>query len=153
MTPFDNAVSLGIVGGDPDVLDTIPVGEGEVLEDERGEGGGIFRMQHMPFRVHRQHAAGLDDIPIAARLGHHRKPYSTLIIFALSGWYGRRYMETVGLLSLALVAGPDKPFYIIDEHWPPEAKQEPGPDCINSLVPEVVMGFLDQSVPLMLCYD
>ncbi|KAF8128251.1 hypothetical protein EV363DRAFT_1510617 [Boletus edulis] len=57
------------------------------------------------------------------------------------------------LSSNGLTSGPDKPFYVVDEHWPPEAQQKPGLDCINSLVPEVVMGFLDQSILLMLRYD
>ena len=57
--------------------------------------------------------------------------------------YHRRDMQTSCLPGLTLVAGANKPLYIVDQHWPPEAEEQARPDCEDTFVPEVIVGLLD----------
>ena len=49
----------------------------------------------------------------------------------------------MSLANLALVAGPDEPLDVFDQHQPPEAEQKPCLDCKDTFVPEVIVSLLD----------
>ena len=52
-------------------------------------------------------------------------------------------MQPSCLPGLTLVAGANKPLYIVDQHRPPEAEEQARPDCEDTFVPEVIVGLLD----------
>jgi hypothetical protein len=57
-------------------------------------------------------------------------------------------MKLPGLTDLTFMACLDKPLDVVDQQRPPEAQKETGPDGEDTLVPEVVVSLLYQSVPL-----
>ena len=58
-------------------------------------------------------------------------------------WYCQRDMQTLCLPGLTLMAGANKPLYIVDQHRPPEAEEQAHPDREDTFVPKVIMGLLD----------
>ena len=56
--------------------------------------------------------------------------------------YSWRNLEAAGLADLALVTSLDEPLDIVNQHRPPEAKQQACADREDTLVPEVIMSLL-----------
>lgn len=123
-----------------------------ILENKGGESGAVLCPKHSPLGVRGQGAAGLDNIPVAAQPGHYHSVKVSLVKKATNHWHGWGNMEAGGLANLTLMAGVHKLFYIVDQHWPPEAEEQMSLDCKDTFVPEVIMSLLNKSVPLVLRY-
>ena len=104
----------------------------------------------MPLGVSGEGAAGLDDIPVASRLGHDHGVEVGLAEETTYDRHGRRDVEAARLANLAFVAGSYEPFDIVDQHRPPEAEKQTSADSEDTLVPKVIVGLLNQSESLVL---
>jgi len=63
-------------------------------------------------------------------------------------WHGKGNVETANLEQLALIAGPDEPFHIVDQYQPQEAEEQAGMDYEDTFVPKVIISLLNQTVLL-----
>ena len=121
--------------------DSTPLTE-EVLKDEGCKNGSRFRLQHMPFQVSSQSTVCLNNVLIPGHVRHeHCINMDPPEQFAHNG-YGWRNLEAAGLADLALVTGLDEPLDIVNQHRPPEVKQQVLADREDTLVPEVIMSLL-----------
>ena len=114
----------------------------EVLKDEGCENGSGFGLQHMPFRISSQSTACLNNVSIPARVRHEHGINMDPPEQSAHNGYGWRNPEAAGLVDLALVTGLDEPLDIINQHRPPEVKQQARADREDTLVPEVIMSLL-----------
>ena len=103
-------------------------------------------MQHLPLRVSSQGAVGLDYVLVAGQPRHYHNIEVNLAKETSNHQHGQGDMKVAGLVNLALVTAVHEPLDIND-HQPSEVEEQANVDCEDTLVPEVIVSLLDQSVP------
>ena len=164
---FDDAIRAGVVRGDADVVDTIPVREPVqcsdvgrtvvsddlfdgtpaaqyLLEKKHTQGAAVLHAQGVPLRPSSEGAAGLSDISEATNVRHQHGVDIYLTEEVGGDGDSRRDPDLGCLAELALVTSADVPLDILLKEGPPELVEECTAGGIKALMPEAVVSVADE---------